>query len=483
MGATAGVHEPKNCMISPNVKTLGVAVLMASLIACGDDDPTGPGHRYTFTADQPSISIKNYERVPFSTTLMNETLGAKEAHDFIAWSLNDAVATTSRVTVNKVPTWHVTGRSPGNASIVVAWSGLQDTIAVTIAPNPVTSVAIVQNDTTSYADKTVAFTATLKNAGGDVLVGPVRAWSSSDTTIAKVSATGVVTARSQTTAGTVEITLTSEGVTDTREVVFAVRPIKSVEIDEGETDVVDLTGTLKLDLTVVGEGDVAVTGRTVAWTSSDPAVATVDKNGVVTGLTEGNVTITATVGGESGTTNLKVLRPVTSVAVSAAGDAKSLNVAGTLQLTEAVIGWGNIPVTGRDVAWTSSDDAIATVDAAGIVTGVAAGDVTITATVGGVAGTISLKIIMPVKSVEVSAADDAETVEVGATLQLSETVLGLDDKELTGREVTWTSSNEAFATVDEDGVVTGVAAGAVTITATVEGKVGTIALTVEAAAP
>ncbi|MGH7623126.1 MAG: Ig-like domain-containing protein, partial [Gemmatimonadaceae bacterium] len=139
---------------------------------------------------------------------------------------------------------------------------------------------------------------------------------------------------------------------------------------------------------------------------------------------------------------------------------------------------GNV-LTGRVVTWSSSDNSIATVDNSGVATGVAPGTVTITATSEGQTGTASLEVDqVPVASVTVSPL--LVSVATGATTQLTATVRDGGSNILTGRVVTWSSSDETIATVDSNGLVTGVAAllGAATITATSEGQSGTSIVTV-----
>jgi uncharacterized protein YjdB len=105
--------------------------------------------------------------------------------------------------------------------------------------------------------------------------------------------------------------------------------------------------------------------------------------------------------------------------------------------------------------------------------------VTITATSEGQIGTASLEVDqVPVASVTVSPL--LVSVATGATTQLTATVRDGGSNILTGRVVTWSSSDETIATVDSNGLVTGVAAllGAATITATSEGQSGTSIVTV-----
>jgi uncharacterized protein YjdB len=167
--------------------------------------------------------------------------------------------------------------------------------------------------------------------------------------------------------------------------------------------------------------------------------------------------------------------PVASVAVSPA--AASLTVGATTQLTATPKDSNGTALSGRAVMWASSNPSVATVSASGLVTGVAAGSATITATSEGKSGTSAIAVTnVPVATVTVSPA--AASVSVGATVQLTATTKDSAGGLLTGRVVTWASSNPAVATVSASGLVTGVAAGSATITATSEGKSGTSAIAV-----
>src|SRR5437588_1545446 len=88
---------------------------------------------------------------------------------------------------------------------------------------------------------------------------------------------------------------------------------------------------------------------------------------------------------------------------------------------------------------------------------------------------------MPVATVTVAPA--TASVQVGLTVQLTATTKDANGNTLTGRTVTWSSGNTGVATVSSSGLVTGVAAGSATITATSEGQSGTSAITVTAAPP
>src|SRR5207247_754712 len=128
--------------------------------------------------------------------------------------------------------------------------------------------------------------------------------------------------------------------------------------------------------------------------------------------------------------------------------------------------------------WSSSNNNIATVNGSGLVTGVTAGSVTITATSEGQSGTASITVAgAPVASVTVT--PPSASVPAGQTVQLTATLKDANGNVLTGRSVTWASNNTTVATVNSSGLVTTKVAGSATITATSEGQSGTAGVTVQ----
>ncbi|MBQ9950341.1 MAG: leucine-rich repeat protein, partial [Clostridia bacterium] len=160
-------------------------------------------------------------------------------------------------------------------------------------------------------------------------------------------------------------------------------------------------------------------------------------------------------------------------------DANGVSVTGvTLDKTEATLEIGEtvqliatvIPedATNKNVTWKSSDESIATVDENGLVTAISAGTVTITVTTENKGFTANCEVTVFDSTVSVTGVtlDKTEaTLEIGETVQLIATVTPED---ATNKNVTWKSSDESIATVDENGLVTAISAGTVTITVTTE---------------
>ncbi|HEX6589545.1 MAG TPA: Ig-like domain-containing protein [Longimicrobiales bacterium] len=159
----------------------------------------------------------------------------------------------------------------------------------------------------------------------------------------------------------------------------AVSP-ESVDLHVGET--------ATFSATVLDDEGAPMEGATVSW-SSDDASVTISNAGVATAVAAGSAEITATVGDVSGTATVNVtLVPVARVAVEP--DTVELFVGHTASFSAVAYDADEDELSGRAVAWTTSNSAIATVSSAGVATAHGAGTATITATIGGIAGTATL---------------------------------------------------------------------------------------------
>jgi uncharacterized protein YjdB len=164
-------------------------------------------------------------------------------------------------------------------------------------------------------------------------------------------------------------------------------PVHTVEVtpESAELQLI-VSPTVQLDVVLKDGDDNVLTGREVDWTSSDEGVATVDENGLVTAVGEGDATITATSGGESDDAAITVQRaPVHTVAVEPTDFA--LVVGGepsAQQLTVTLLDAAGNELTGRDVDFSVDPTGVVTVTDDGLVTAMAEGGATITVTSEGV---------------------------------------------------------------------------------------------------
>lgn len=195
----------------------------------------------------------------------------------------------------------------------------------------------------------------------------------------------------------------------------------------------------------------------VVYTSSDESIATVDGNGVITGVAEGETTITATVGDLSASRTVSVIIPVESLTA----EDISLHLAdGAAPLAYVVT---PEHFTG-DLTFVSADGSIVTVDAAGQVTPVAVGDTTVTVTApNGLTATAAVHVWDGPKALTLTPGKTEITKGSG-------TQIGVTDEQgndVEAESLTWTSSDETVAQVS-DGWVDVTGTGDVTITASTE---------------
>ena len=176
---------------------------------------------------------------------------------------------------------------------------------VTVAVVPVATVTLVPSAFSLTPGGTQTLTATVKDSSGNVLVGKVVTFSSSNTSIATVNSAGVVTGVSQ---GSATITATSEGKTATAAATITAAAVSTVVVSPASFTV-EAGSTYQLTATPKDVSGTVLIGRTVVWGSGTPAKATVSSSGLVTGVAGGAVTITATCETKTGSSSGTVTVP------------------------------------------------------------------------------------------------------------------------------------------------------------------------------
>jgi uncharacterized protein YjdB len=398
--------------------------------------------------------------------IASDSAGHQLAGRAISW-------TTSNASVAAVtPTGVVTGVASGTATITALVEGKTGTASITVSLVPVATVSVTPASASLHVGQTVDLGASATDAAGNALTGRAVTWSTSNASVASVTVTGIVTALSP---GSASITATVEGKTAAASITVNLVPVASVGVSPSSANLyvgqaVDLAATAK-DST----GN-SLPGRAVSWTTGNGSIASVSSTGVVTAVAPGMATITATVEGKTATATITVsLVPVASVTVSPS--AATLYLGQTVDLGAVAKDSDGNTLTGRAIAWSTGNGAIATVSSTGIVTAVAAGTVTITATVEGKTGTaVITAAVVPVASVTLSAG--VATLYQTATFDYDASAADSAGNVLTGRAAAWTSSNTSVATVTSNGLVTALAQGETSITATVEGRTASATITV-----
>ena len=336
----------------------------------------------------------------------------------------------------------------------------------TVAVNPATAEL-------SALGTTVQLSAEVRDQNGQVMAGAVVAWSSGNASVATVDAAGLVTAIAN---GTTTVTATSGSASGSATVTVE-QSVRAVTVSPAADTLLAVGDTVRLAGEARDANGHAVAGAEFSWASSDTLVAMVDATGLVTAMGNGTATVTATSGSASESATVTVEQQVHGVTVSPAAD--TLPALGdTLRLTaEARDGNGHV-VAGAEFSWASSDTLVAMVDAAGLVTAVANGTATITASSGSASGTATVTVEQGARAVTVSPAADT-LLALGDTVRLAAEARDGNGRAVAGAEFSWESSDTLVAMVDATGLVTATANGTATLTATSGSASGSATVTVE----
>jgi uncharacterized protein YjdB len=265
--------------------------------------------------------------------------------------------------------------------------------------------------------------------------------------------------------GTTTVTIEAGGITDTI-TIDVIAEITSIDIVESELDVIT-DETLVLDFTVLDAAGQPVVDPSLSFTSSNPSIVSVDDEGNLTGEGEGTATITVSGGGASDTIEVTVFSAA-SGGISLGGASFTAQTGDEVDISELVVvrDAGGVIIPDADLAFTTTDAAVASVDAAGMLTSLAVGTTLITVTSPDAAGSATFRLtVLEAGSVEAIEVDPATvTVSVDATVDLA-IAAEADGDPITDFLGVFTSSDETVAVVDPfTGVVTGIAPGVATIT-------------------
>ena len=202
-------------------------------------------------------------------------------------------------------------------------------------------------------------------------------WASSNTGVASVTTSGVVTGAK---VGTATITATSEGKSASATIHVNAGSVSHIAVSPGSIGLV-AGGTQQLSVSLTDAAGNALAAQTVAWSSSSTGTATVSSSGVVTGVHTGSATISATLNGATGSASVAVSAGAVH-AVSVTPSTATLSTGGTKQFTAVLTDAAGNVLSGA-VAWSSSNTSVATINSAGLLTAVHSGSTTVTAAAGG----------------------------------------------------------------------------------------------------
>ncbi len=361
-----------------------------------------------------------------------------------------SIGTSSSTTPKEVKT---TDKTPGNEILL----HLRQPANVLIQQITLTGTTAMEVGQTA---KLTAETSTLNKYSP---TKPGVTFASSNPKVVSVDAQGNVTAKA---AGTAVITCTSVDGNAKQSITITVKQnvitAESVTI-KGASEILYVGDAMALSATIGtgGKGKPTVDG--VTWSSSDQGVATVDANGKVTGIKEGNVTITAASkdGYAKGSVVISV-KPVKATKIKLNESAIRMKKGTAYKWMEATISPDN--TTDKSVTWTSSNKKVATVSAKGVIKAKSVGTTIITATTeNGKKDTVKVTVTASNIKVKKIILDKKMTVLAGEVVRLKPEV---EPVNATNNKVSYKSSNTDVVTVTKAGVMTAKKPGKATITVT-----------------
>ena len=429
--------------------------------------------------DTCTVKVEKKEILPEKVTLLSTALTLKETESTYLTATvypNNAddksvTWTTSNAAVATVSNGKVTAVGSGTATITAKTAnGKTATCIVKVEKKEILpeKVTLASTSLTLKETESSYLTATVYPSNAD---DKSVTWTTSNAAVATVS-NGKVTAVGE---GTATITVkTANGKTATctvkvekKEILPEKVTLSSTSLTLKETESAYLTATVS-----PSNAD----DKTVTWTTSNPAVATV-YNGKVTAVGSGTATITAkTVNGKTATCTVTVIGYPTRINILG-NSGFTMTVKDTKKLTYTV---SPEETAEYHVVWSTSDSKVVKVDANGKITAVGEGNATVTAKIkeNGVSASVTVTVESDeVKASGVSMNYTRYTMKRGDSFTLSAKVL---PENTTDKKLTWTSSDAQIATVSTKGVVTANKVGTATITAkTANGKKATCNITVK----
>ena len=373
-------------MISRRIVTLATVAMVSviQLSACGDGtEPPDPPRPATVTVSPATAELT---ALAATVQLMAEVLdqyGQVMAGAAVTWTSSGAAVATADAS------GLVTAADNGTATIKATAGEASGSATVTVAQK-VSLVAVSPPADTVVERDTLRLSAEAMDANGHAVAEAEFTWASSDTLVAVVDDSGLVTGEA---AGDVEVMATSSGLTG-RAVLLVEAPVPTtVAVVPDSVSLAALGDTARLAAEVRDQIGRVMEGEAVSWTSGDTLVAAVDSVGLVMAIRNGVAAITARAGSASGSAAASVMQQARSVTVLPSSDTVALG--DTVRLAAEAFDENGYTVVDAEFTWSSSDTSVAPVDSLGLVRGIGEGVAAITATAGSAGGNATITVANP----------------------------------------------------------------------------------------
>ena len=413
--------------------------------------------------------------LPVNTTQQLSAIGTyndgstRDLTALVTWQPSSSVAVAT-VSASGL----VTAVAAGSATVTANLGSVSQSTTVTVTAPTITSISVTPEDLTLPIGITQQYTASAIYSDGSIqdLVTGVT-WSSSSTPIATIDANGLATIIA---AGTTTITATVGAFTDTSIITVVPAHLTSITLTPASATIAPGSQQQFIATGNFDDGSTQVL-TSALWSSSAVNVLTIDQNGLGLAVGSGTSTITVVSGTISATASVTVTSAtLVSLAISPvnssmpAGAVKQFTATGTFSDTSTQ------DMT-NSVLWSSSAPAFATINNAGLVSSLAIGSTTITATWGAVTQSTTLTV-SNVSLVSITISPASPHVETHTSLKFTATGHYSDGSTSTLAIVSWHSSKNNLANVRGSGILHAKKAGTLTLSATSSGVTGSTTVTI-----
>ena len=435
--------------------------------------------------------------VSIAVTPATPTIAAQTTQQFIAtgtytdnstqnltssvdWSSSDtAVATISSTSPTKGLSRGVTA---GNVTITATSGSISGTSSLTVTSAISTSIAISPANASLPLDVSQQYTATATFSDGTTQnVTNVVSWSSSSSSVASITVSGLVTAKS---LGTATISATFETSSAATVVTVNANNLSSITIQPANGSIAQGT---KIQFTATGtfnDGSTHNLTSKVTWSSSNPAFASITGTGLLSGVSPGGVTITASLGSVTVSVPFNVTS-ATIVSITVTPTAQSIPIGWHLQYTATgIFSDSSTQDITISATWTSDNTSVASIaGASGLASAISAGTANINVTFSAAGASATGTTLLTVNSATLSSISLTPTSALlapGSNLQINARGTWSDGSfQLINQYVKWSSSTSSVATVSATGITLGQSAGIATITVQSGSLSATASLVVE----
>lgn len=453
------------------------------LCACGSGS-FGPGvsassvklQSIQVSPSAPSISIGQNQQ--FTATGHYSDGSTKDITDSALWtSSNTSIARMSSPGLT-------TSNAAGSASITATLSGVTGRGSITVTSATLRSIVISPSAASIVPGETAQFTATGTYSDGTQRdITSAVSWTSGTVAVASMNAGGILGLAKALAAGVSTISARSGNISSTATLTVIASKVTLVSIVITPEDAVLFLGTHQ-QFTAAGtfsDGSVEDITASVTWASSMNKMVSIAPGGLATARALGSVAISATSGSVTASTAATVQTAALSFITIRPANKKIAQF--TSQQFQAIGTYSDGSthnVTGK-VAWTSSDTTVATIGNRGLAKALSPGSTTITAKLGSIAASTTLKVTNAV-IVSISVTPSGRTVATGTKLSFTATGLFSDNTtQVITRDCAWASDNHAVATLGAGSTATAVGPGTANISATFTGVTGSAPLNVSSA--